>query len=135
MQLNAATPEGLKSIAARLLSVHHESRVFAIYGAMGAGKTTFIKYLGKELRVTGTVISPSFTIINEYATSNGGSIYHFDFYRLKDTSEFLSLGCEDYFYSGSYCFIEWPEKAKDMLPLTHVPVYITEENGLRSIEF
>jgi tRNA threonylcarbamoyladenosine biosynthesis protein TsaE len=82
---------------------------------MGAGKTTFIKALCLQLGVTDTVSSPTFSIVNEYE-SPGGSVYHFDFYRLKDQSEAFDLGYEDYLYSGQYCLIEWPEKIPDLIP-------------------
>jgi len=135
MNLIAHTPEELDSIAEQLLQLHAGKKVFAFYGLMGAGKTTFIKSICKRLHVTDTAISPSFGIINEYNTSKGASVFHFDFYRIKSVTEFLDLGCEEYFYSDSYCFIEWPEKIEDFLPENHVPVYIEEFEGKRFIKF
>jgi tRNA threonylcarbamoyladenosine biosynthesis protein TsaE len=125
----------LDEIAAQLLIVHARSRVFAIYGKMGAGKTTFIKSLCKKLNVLDTAISPSFGIINEYKTTKDESVYHFDFYRIKNMSEFLDLGCEEYIYGDSYCFIEWPEKIEDYLPPDHVSVHMEEKDGKRFINF
>lgn len=102
----------LRSIAADFLESIGSNRIIAFYGSMGTGKTTFIKALCDLLKVTDTVNSPSFAIINEYSVPNNGSIYHFDFYRLKNINEAFDMGCEDYFYSGNYCFVEWPEKGR-----------------------
>jgi tRNA threonylcarbamoyladenosine biosynthesis protein TsaE len=135
MDLIAHSPEELDSIAEKLLQLHEGKKVFAFYGLMGAGKTTFIKSICKKLYVKDTAISPSFGIINEYVTTDGSSVFHFDFYRIKSITEFLDLGCEEYFYSDSYCFIEWPEKIVDFLPENHVPVYIEEFEGKRFIKF
>ena len=90
---------------------------------MGAGKTTFIKAICHELGVTDAVSSPTFSIVNEYIGANIG-VYHFDFYRLKNQNEALDMGYEEYFYSGHYCFIEWPEKIPDMLPAHYVSIKI-----------
>ena len=98
--------------------------VFAFHGKMGAGKTTFIKALCEELGVEDVINSPTFAIINEYSVPNNGSIYHFDFYRLKNINEAFDMGCEDYFYSGNYCFVEWPEKVEELMPPNHVRVTI-----------
>ena len=100
--------------------------VFAFHGEMGAGKTTLIKALCHLLGVAGTTSSPTFSIVNEYAT-DGGQVFHFDFYRLKNQTEALDMGYEEYFYSGNYCFIEWPEKIPDLLPLHYIKVEITEQ--------
>lgn len=93
-----------------------EAKVFAFYGGMGAGKTTFIRAVCELLGVSSSVNSPTFAIINEYRASTDEPIYHFDFYRIKDISEACDIGTEDYFYSGHYCFIEWPEKIESLLP-------------------
>ena len=82
----------------------------------GAGKTTFIQWLCKELGVTAEVNSPTFSLVNEYFTPEGSSIYHFDLYRIEDPGELYDMGYEEYFYSGDRCFIEWPEKASDLIP-------------------
>jgi len=115
---------GLKGIAARLLGKYPAARVFAFYGAMGAGKTTFIRELCNQLEVTDVVNSPTFAIVNEYVRINGESVYHFDLYRLKSWKEMLDIGYEEYFYSGNYCLIEWPELNGDLLPEGLVPVEI-----------
>ncbi len=118
-----------------LLTNFPDERVFAFYGAMGAGKTTFIKALCHQLGSTDYVTSPSFALINEYTTGNGSVIYHFDFYRIKKLEEAYDLGYEDYIYSGNYCFIEWPEMIESLLPEGIVEVRITEtDHGSRLIE-
>ena len=101
---------------------------------MGAGKTTLIKSVCACLGVTDNVTSPTFSIVNEYKGLSGQKIYHFDFYRIKDQTEALDMGYEEYFYSGAYCFIEWPEKVNGLLPESYVRVEIkvTGEN-LRQI--
>ena len=103
--------------------------VFAFRGRMGVGKTTFIKAICKELGVLETVNSPSFAIINEYQSeTSGGTIYHFDFYRINSIQEAINIGAEDYFSSGSLCFIEWPENVAPLLPNDTVWVDIEEQN-------
>ena len=109
-------------------------RIFAFYGAMGAGKTTFIRALCRALGVEDTVTSPTFAIVNEYATSEGEPLYHFDFYRIRRLSEAYDMGCEEYFQSGHLCLIEWPELVEDALPEETVRVTIeTLPDGRRSI--
>jgi len=104
---------------------------------MGAGKTTFIKTICNELGVENMVNSPTFAIINEYFTLAGESVYHFDFYRIKKKEEVLDIGYEEYFYSGNYCFMEWPEKIEELLPENVVYVTINEnvDDGSRTIQF
>jgi tRNA threonylcarbamoyladenosine biosynthesis protein TsaE len=125
----------INHIAARFIQAHPADRIFAFYGAMGAGKTTFIKALCEEMQVLDYVTSPTFALINEYKTENNSAIFHFDFYRIKNVSEAYDFGYEDYFYSGDYCFIEWPELVESLLPPIAVKVNIKEiENGKRIIE-
>ena len=111
--------------------------VFAFYGKMGAGKTTFIKAVCEELGVKDVINSPTFAIINEYAVpASGQSIYHFDFYRINEIGEALDIGTEDYFDSGAWCFIEWPEKIEPLLPDDTVCVTLTEqEDGTRTVAY
>lgn len=129
--------DDLPAVAEKLLEVHNGKKVFAFFAAMGAGKTTFIHQLCKQLEVVDTVSSPTFAIINEYMTRKNQSIYHFDFYRIKKLPEAVDLGSEEYFYSGSYCFIEWPELIEELLPEDAVKVSIAEdvETGNRIFTF
>lgn len=125
----------LQDIAKQLLNYFPDDRIFAFYGAMGAGKTTFIKALCRMLGSSDNITSPTFALINEYSTRNGDVIYHFDFYRIKKLEEAFDLGYEDYIYSGNYCFIEWPEMIESLLPDGIVEVKIREaENGERQLE-
>jgi len=125
----------INHIAARFIQAHPADRIFAFYGEMGAGKTTFIKALCEEMHVQDYVTSPTFALINEYKTDGNRSIFHFDFYRITNLSEAYDFGYEDYFYSGDYCFIEWPELIESLLPSIAVKVTIREiENGKRVIE-
>lgn len=133
----STSPDDLPLVAADLLKTHPTARIFAIFGKMGAGKTTFIKALCAFLGVTETVNSPTFALVNQYITPMGENIFHFDFYRIKKIEEVLDIGYEDYFYSGSFCFIEWPEKIEELLPPDAVKVVITEneENGNRIFNY
>lgn len=110
-----------------------DKRVLAFYGGMGAGKTTFIKAVCEQLGVKDAVTSPTFAIVNEYA-SDFGPVYHFDFYRIKNLGEVMDLGFEDYAYSGNFCLMEWPELIEDLLPDNTVNVHIAEtSNGMRTV--
>jgi len=108
--------EQLPMIAKEMLTAFPETRIFGFYAEMGAGKTTFIKALCAELNVMDVVNSPTFAIINEYRTKHYQPIFHFDFYRLKNLKEACDLGCEEYFHSGNYCFLEWTELVEPLLP-------------------
>lgn len=111
-----------------------DNRLFFFYGDMGAGKTTFIRAICKELGVTESVNSPTFAIVNEYTDREGKPIYHFDFYRIEKEEEAFDFGYEDYFFSGNLCFVEWPEKIENLIPNEGISVYIQEaENGERSV--
>ena len=129
MEFKVSSVEGLADVARQVLEFAAGEKVFLFYGDMGAGKTTFIKQLCTALGVTDSTSSPTFSIVNEY-NSPGGSVFHFDFYRLKQESEALDLGYEDYFYSGSYCFIEWPEKIPNLLPekSIHIEIKVTSDS-------
>lgn len=116
----------LEDIALKILSEYPDKKIFAFYGKMGVGKTTFIKALCKTLGVENITNSPSYSIVNEYTCKNSNTIYHFDFYRIKDINEVFDIGYEDYFYSDNYCFIEWPEKIKDLLPEESLEIFINE---------
>ncbi len=127
----------LDTIASALLEKYPNQRIFAFFGEMGAGKTTFIKTICAQLGITDEVTSPTFSIINEYISAEKESLFHFDFYRLKSIEEAYDLGYEDYFYSGSYCFIEWPEKIKKLIPEDAVEVIfkVDNEDYIRRIQF
>ncbi|MCF8228529.1 MAG: tRNA (adenosine(37)-N6)-threonylcarbamoyltransferase complex ATPase subunit type 1 TsaE [Bacteroidales bacterium] len=124
----------LDKIARELLEQNPGKRVFALHAVMGAGKTTFIKSLCRVLGVDENVSSPTFSLVNEYQTREGEAVYHFDFYRINKLEEAYDLGYEDYFYSGHYCFIEWPEKVEELLPGNCVYLKIVEigKKGERS---
>ena len=110
--------------------------VFAFYGKMGAGKTTFTKAPCEALGVQDVINSPTFAIVNEYEAGNGDPIYHFDFYRIKRISEAYDIGVDDYFYSGNLCFIEWPELVEEILPEETVKVTIEETpDGKRRVSW
>lgn len=116
MKIVCKSESELPGAAGKLLETFPDARVFALYGSMGAGKTTFIKAICHKLGVTDIVQSPTFSIINEYKTNGGASIFHFDFYRIKKLEEVFDIGYEDYIYSGNYCFLEWPEMIESLLP-------------------
>jgi tRNA threonylcarbamoyladenosine biosynthesis protein TsaE len=114
----------LAYMANKMLATFKNSRVFIFSGILGSGKTTFIKYICKELGVTAGISSPTFSLVNEYQCVNGSVVYHFDFYRIRDVQEAYDIGYEEYFYSGNYCFIEWPEKIPGLVPTDAVEVNI-----------
>ena len=125
--------EHIREAAREFINQIGDRRVFAFYGKMGAGKTTFVKAICEELGVEDVITSPTFAIVNEYSTNvqrstfNVQRIFHFDFYRIKKLEEVYDMGYEDYFYSGALCFIEWPELIEDILPEDAVRVSIEEQ--------
>lgn len=126
--------EHISEAAQQFVSEIGDRRVFAFYGQMGAGKTTFVKAVCEVLGVKDVITSPTFAIVNEYEGEE--RIYHFDFYRIKKIEEVYDMGYEDYFYSGALCFIEWPELIEELLPTDAVKVTISEqEDGSRVVEF
>lgn len=133
MTIEIKSLEELNSAAKSILQQFPESRVFLFYGQMGAGKTTFINAICQELGVQDHTSSPTFSIVNEYHSSSG-TLFHFDFYRLKDELEAYDMGYEEYFYSGNYCFIEWSEKIPNLIPENAIKVEIkTTDNQHRII--
>jgi len=118
--------EEINSVAREFLQLVGNKRIFALYGNMGVGKTTFIKAICQELGVQDTINSPTFAIVNEYHSLTNSIIYHFDFYRIEEEEEAYDFGYEDYFYSNAMCFIEWPEKIENLLPQDTVSVHFTE---------
>ena len=133
MNLTIASEQELDRAAMLLLESFPAARVFALHGEMGAGKTTFIKVLCRKLGVEEIMSSPTFSIVNEYATTEGDTIYHFDFYRLEDESEAYAAGLHEYFDSGAYCFTEWPERVPSILPSNTVHVTIRVNGDARVI--
>ena len=128
--------EHIREAAREFIEHIGDRRVFAFYGKMGAGKTTFVKAICEELGVEDVITSPTFAIINEYTSAKDGTIFHFDFYRIKKLEEVYDMGYEDYFYSGALCFIEWPELIEEILPDDAVRVSIAEqEDGSRIVTF
>ena len=120
--------ENIKSAAEQFLAAAGTKTVFAFHGDMGAGKTTFIHALCEVMEVKDTISSPTFSIINQYATETGKTIYHMDLYRLKDEQEAINTGVEDCLYSGNTCLVEWPEKAPGIFPDDTLHVIITAIN-------
>ncbi len=133
MKIAITSLEDIHEAAKTFVANMENNTVFAFYGKMGAGKTTFIKAVCEELGVTDVINSPTFAIVNEDRSDISGElIYHFDFYRIKKLEEVYDMGYEDYFYSGAICFIEWPELIDDLLPNDTVKVSIEEqEDGSR----
>jgi len=127
--------QDLKKAALELIEFSGKDRILCFYGEMGAGKTTFIRYLCRELGVLENVSSPTFSIVNEYRTQSGERVYHFDFYRLNSAQEALDIGIHEYFDSGSYCLVEWPEKILNLLPQPHTMVRIVPDQETRTITF
>lgn len=136
MKIKIDSLDNIHEAAKQFLANMGNSKVFAFYGKMGAGKTTFIKAICEELGVEDVITSPTFAIVNEYTTREDTPIYHFDFYRIKKIEEVYDMGYEDYFYSGNLCFLEWPELIEDLLPedVTKVSIKV-EEDGSRYVEF
>ncbi len=136
MEIKIQSLEEIGKAAQEFVAAMGDKTVFAFYGKMGAGKTTFIKAVCEELGVEDVINSPTFAIVNEYVDGKGSLIYHFDFYRIKNMQEVLDIGYEDYVYSGNVCFMEWPELIENLLPDDAVKVTIEEEmDGGRLVKF
>ena len=133
-QWDATELKDLDGIAKELLEFIGDRRVLCFYGDLGAGKTTFIKAICRQLGVKDEVQSPTFSIVNEYETSEREPVYHFDFYRLKTEEEAYDLGYEQYLYSNYFCFIEWPEKVENLLNLKKVDLYLSFADSKRQIK-
>jgi tRNA threonylcarbamoyladenosine biosynthesis protein TsaE len=118
------TLEDLYAVAGAISTLVEKYRVWLFRGDMGAGKTTLIKAVGAALGVTEAITSPTFSIVNQYEARASKSIYHFDFYRIRSEAEAYDIGADEYFYSGSPCFIEWPEKIPSLIPPVHGSVTI-----------
>ena len=133
MKVNFELDE-INSIAQQLLA-QNPNKVILFLGEMGAGKTTLIKALAKELGVQGVTSSPTFSLVNEYLTADNQTVYHFDFYRLNKEVEALDMGRDEYLYSGNWCFIEWAEKIENLIPDSHSVITISVlADGKRSVK-
>ncbi len=117
--------EDLGDVSKEIIAFAADTKIWLLEGEMGAGKTTLVKALCKELCITDHVTSPTYSLVNEYQKSNGEVIYHFDFYRIKQQSEAIDIGCEEYFYSGNICLIEWPSMIPDLLPDKYLKISIS----------
>lgn len=126
MRIEIKNQDTIREAARQFVEQMGDSHVFAFYGKMGAGKTTFIKAICEELGVEDVITSPTFAIINEYESPEA-TIYHFDFYRIKKLEEVYDMGYEDYFYSGGLCFIEWPELIEELLPEDAIRITVEEQ--------
>ncbi|MGN0036677.1 MAG: tRNA (adenosine(37)-N6)-threonylcarbamoyltransferase complex ATPase subunit type 1 TsaE [Bacteroidaceae bacterium] len=136
MEIKIASLDQIHEAARQFIAAMGDNTVFAFYGPMGAGKTTFIKAVCEVLGVTDVINSPTFAIVNEYRSDSGELIYHFDFYRINRVEEAYDFGYEDYLYSGALCFIEWPERIEELLPEDTVRVRIDEQpDGTRLLSF
>ena len=137
MDIKIESLDHIHEAAQQFIDNMGKGNVFAFYGKMGAGKTTFIKAICECLQVDDVITSPTFSIVNEYYSNKlDDSIYHFDFYRIKKVEEVFDMGYEDYFYSGRLCFLEWHELIEGLLPKDAVKVHIMEqEDGSRFISF
>ena len=121
----------LPAVAQQIIDFAQEVPVWLFYGDMGAGKTTLIKALCQVWQVEDTVSSPTFALVNEYRTSEGEQIYHFDFYRIEDEEEALDIGIEEYFESQRHCLVEWPTKIRNLLPETYIRIDIQVNEAQR----
>lgn len=133
MELIIRDKRNLAAAAKKLLSYSGNRRIFAFYGSMGAGKTTIIKAVCEYLGARDIVTSPTFTLVNEYKTGSGESLFHIDFYRIKKQEEVYDFGIEEYLYGNSYCFMEWPELIEELLPAGTVAVKIRVDESEQRI--
>ncbi|CAM3852342.1 MULTISPECIES: tRNA (adenosine(37)-N6)-threonylcarbamoyltransferase complex ATPase subunit type 1 TsaE [Flavobacterium] len=116
----------IQHIAKQILATPSLKKVITFHAEMGAGKTTLIKAIVTELGVQSNSSSPTFSLVNEYEAKNGEIIYHFDLYRLNTETEAYDMGIDEYFYSGNWCFIEWPEKTPNLIPIDHATIHIKQ---------
>ena len=128
------TLDEIQEAVKQILATPRLKKVITFHATMGVGKTTLIKELVKQLGVNDTSSSPTFSLVNEYQTKDGEIIYHFDLYRLNSEEEAYDMGIDEYFYSGNWCFIEWPEKTPNLIPIDHASIHMkTTKNGAREL--
>ena len=126
--------EDLPIIASKIILLA-KSKTLLFYGQMGVGKTTLIKEICKVLQVQDSISSPTFSLVNEYETSNKDKVFHFDFYRITDEEEVFDMGIEEYLYNNDWCLIEWPKNIQNLLPLEAVEIHLTIlDDGKRNIQ-
>lgn len=124
----------IQAVANEILSTPRLKKIITFDASMGVGKTTLIKALVHELGIKDTSSSPTFSLVNEYETASGDKVYHFDLYRLNTEEEGYDMGLDEYFYSGNWCFIEWPDKTPNLIPIDHAKIIMKElENGKRQL--
>ena len=134
LSFDIVTLDVLDHVAQDIVSAISEKRIVLFYGEMGSGKTTLIKEICKQLGVTDSMSSPTFSLVNQYQTPDHKTMYHFDLYRIKNIEECLDIGMEEYLYSGHYCFIEWPDIALPLMPSNYYSLFIKrEKDNTRSI--
>lgn len=134
LQLDCYDKKELTKIAEDIVSFAGDTRVWLLYGEMGAGKTTLVKAICTVMGSGDLVSSPTYSLVNQYEDSTGGAIYHFDFYRIGNESEAFDIGTEEYFRSGCYCFVEWPSKIPSLLPESHyLEIGIASAETMRTI--
>ena len=134
MKLQVNSLEELPLAAKKILAEAKSEKIFVFKGEMGSGKTTLIKELCLQIGVNSAMSSPTFSLINEYETRNGEVVYHLDFYRLEDEQEAFEYGYEDYFFSGNYCFIEWPEKIPSLITDNYLLIEIEMNLQIRELQ-
>ena len=128
------TEAELGQITKEIIAFAGSDKVWLFFGEMGAGKTTLIKSICAAYHVIDAVSSPTFSLVNEYRNKENQVFYHFDFYRIQDETEAMDMGCDEYFYSGCYCFVEWPEKIVSLFPERYVVIEVSvKEDQSRSI--
>ena len=133
MMINFTLDE-IQEVVKQILATPRLKKVITFHATMGVGKTTLIKELVKQLGVNDTSSSPTFSLVNEYLTKEGETIYHFDLYRLNSEEEAYDMGIDEYFYSGNWCFIEGPEKTPNLIPIDHASIHMkTTKNGAREL--
>ncbi len=133
MQIQYESLEEIAGVAKKIITFAGQTKIWLFDGEMGAGKTTLIKAVGKEMGIEDTIQSPTYSIVNEYHNQLGMIFYHFDFYRINHETEALDIGCEEYFYSNHLCWIEWASKIQHLIPSQYVSIAIEVRNQTRYI--